>query len=145
MVNEDPASVVREFLERLPDSSLEDLISNDLQDAIESCIPYLVLPRSSGNTPMFGTCRGRNWMATWRYCYPYRLPLPTASELVRGSDIVVSSHLTTIAESQFALAVLADLGRGNGDVVLVLRRLLRRARPKLPPRVQRSDSSLSSR
>jgi hypothetical protein len=48
IVNEDPASVVREFLERLPDSSLEDLMSNDLQDAIESCVPYLVLSEIVG-------------------------------------------------------------------------------------------------
>jgi hypothetical protein len=40
----------------------------------------------------------------------------------------------TIAESQLALAALADLGRGNADVLVILKRLLRRMRPTLLPR-----------
>jgi hypothetical protein len=40
-----------------------------------------------------------------------------------------------IVESQLALALLADLGRGNRDVVPVLKRLLRRIRPTMLPRV----------
>ena len=41
----------------------------------------------------------------------------------------------TLAEAQFALAALAALCDGNRDAIGVLRRLLRKARPTLMPRV----------
>jgi hypothetical protein len=41
----------------------------------------------------------------------------------------------TLAESQFALAALVALCDGNRDAIGVLRRLLRKARPTLLPRV----------
>jgi hypothetical protein len=41
----------------------------------------------------------------------------------------------TLAESQFALAALTALCDGNRDAIGILRRLLRKARPTLQPRV----------
>jgi hypothetical protein len=41
----------------------------------------------------------------------------------------------TMSESQFALAALAELCAGNRDAVGVLRRLLRKVRPTLTPRM----------
>jgi hypothetical protein len=42
----------------------------------------------------------------------------------------------TLAESQLALAALASLCAGERDAVQVLRRLLRRVRPAMVPRVE---------
>jgi hypothetical protein len=41
----------------------------------------------------------------------------------------------TLEESQFALAALAALCAGNRDAIGVLRRLLRKVRPTLQPRI----------
>lgn len=45
------------------------------------------------------------------------------------------SAFLTLAESQLALSALASLAAGERDAIEILRRLLRRVRPKLVPRV----------
>jgi hypothetical protein len=47
----------------------------------------------------------------------------------------LEAAVLTLVESQLALAALADLCAGNPESVPVLKRLLRRARPALLPRV----------
>jgi hypothetical protein len=47
----------------------------------------------------------------------------------------LEARTLTLAESQFALAALAALCGGNRDAIGVLRRLLRKVRPTLLPRV----------
>jgi hypothetical protein len=47
----------------------------------------------------------------------------------------VEAATMTLAESQLALAALASLCAGERDAVAILRRLLRRTRPTLLPRV----------
>lgn len=46
----------------------------------------------------------------------------------------LEASLLTLAESQFALAALANLTSGDGDGIAVLRRLVRRAQPTVIPR-----------
>ena len=47
----------------------------------------------------------------------------------------VEASLVTLAESQLALAALASMCAGERDAVGILRRLIRRVRPTLLPRV----------
>jgi predicted PhzF superfamily epimerase YddE/YHI9 len=47
----------------------------------------------------------------------------------------LEARTLTLAESQFALAALAALCAGERDAIGVLRRLHRKVRPTMPPRV----------
>ena len=47
----------------------------------------------------------------------------------------LESSVLTLTESQLALAALADLCAGSSESVEILKRLLRRARPTLLPRM----------
>jgi hypothetical protein len=47
----------------------------------------------------------------------------------------LEATMLTLAESQLALSALVAMGEGNPDAIDVLRRLLRRVRPTLLPKV----------
>lgn len=47
----------------------------------------------------------------------------------------LEARMLTLAESQLALSALVAMGEGNADAIDVLRRLLRRVRPTLLPKV----------
>jgi hypothetical protein len=63
---------------------------------------------------------------------PAKFPLAT---LRWHGRFELEARMLTLAESQLALSALVAMGEGNSDAVEVLRRLLRRVRPTLLPKV----------